>query len=70
MAANATTSPLASIKYGAANVAPQLEYVVDYVSNASTWSILVTVFLTLVAYDQCRWTEDWRFRLSTNRRVR
>lgn len=70
MAANATASPLASIKYGAANVAPQIEYVVDYVSNASTWSILATVFLTLVAYDQCRWTEDRRFRLSTNRRVR
>ncbi|KAL2259707.1 hypothetical protein VTK26DRAFT_6520 [Humicola hyalothermophila] len=52
MAANATSSPLASIKYGAVNVAPQLEFVVDYVSNASTWSILATVFLTLVVYDQ------------------
>lgn len=53
MAANATTSPLASIKFGAANMAPQLEYVIDYVSNASTLSILATVFATLVVYDQC-----------------
>jgi len=53
MAANATSSPLASIKYGAANVAPQLEFVIDYVSNASTWSILATIFATLVVYDQC-----------------
>lgn len=53
MAANATTSPLASIKYGAANVAPQLEYVIDYVSNASAWTILATVLAMLVVYDQC-----------------
>ncbi|KAL2132786.1 hypothetical protein VTI74DRAFT_3380 [Chaetomium olivicolor] len=52
MAANATTSPLATIKYGAANVAPQLEYVVDYVSNASAWTILATVLAVLVVYDQ------------------
>jgi sterol 22-desaturase len=53
MAANATTSPLATIKYGAASVAPQLEYVIDYVSNASTLSILATILATLVVYDQC-----------------
>jgi C-22 sterol desaturase len=52
MAANATSSPLATIKYGAANVAPQLEYVIDYVSNASTLSILATILATLVVYDQ------------------
>lgn len=54
MAANATTSPLASIKFGAANIPPQLEFVVDYVSNVSTWAILATVLATLVVYDQCR----------------
>lgn len=53
MAANATSSPLASIKYGAVNVAPQLENVIDYVSQASTWSILATIFAILVVYDQC-----------------
>jgi C-22 sterol desaturase len=52
MAANATTSPLATIKFGAANVAPQLEYVIDYVANASTWSILATILAVLVVYDQ------------------
>ncbi|KAK3306635.1 C-22 sterol desaturase [Chaetomium strumarium] len=52
MAANATTSPLATIRYGAANVAPQLEYVVEYVSNASAWTILATILATLVVYDQ------------------
>ncbi|AEO67012.1 be8fa2c6-017d-47c2-94f4-c4b079795f75 [Thermothielavioides terrestris] len=52
MAANATTSPLASVKFGAASVAPQLEYVVDYVSNASAWTIVMTVLAALVAYDQ------------------
>lgn len=52
MAANATTSPLATFKHGAANVAPQLEYVVDKVANASTWTILATILATLVVYDQ------------------
>lgn len=55
MAANATsfTSPLATVQYGAVNVPRQLEYVVGYVSNASTWTILATILATLVAYDQC-----------------
>lgn len=54
MAANATSSPLATIKYGVANMPPQLEYVVEYVSNASAWSILAAVLAILVVYDQCR----------------
>jgi C-22 sterol desaturase len=58
MAANATTSPLATIKFGAASVAPQLEYVIDYVSNASTWTILATILATLVVYDQCMFAPD------------
>ncbi len=53
MAFNATTSPLATLKYGAANVAPQLELVVDYIANASTWSILATLLALAVVYDQC-----------------
>ncbi|KAJ4300461.1 RNA polymerase C-22 sterol desaturase [Collariella sp. IMI 366227] len=53
MAANATTSPLATtIKFGAANVAPRLEYVVDYVSKASAWQIVATLLALLVVYDQ------------------
>ncbi|KAK4145884.1 cytochrome P450 [Dichotomopilus funicola] len=52
MAANATTSPLASIKFGTTNVPPQLEFFIDYVSNASTLTILATVLATLVVYDQ------------------
>jgi C-22 sterol desaturase len=58
MAANATTSPLATIKLGAASVAPQLEYVIDYVSNASTWSILATLLALAVVYDQCMLAAD------------
>ena len=61
MAANATTSPLATIKFGAANVAPQLEYVIDYVSNASTWSILATLLALAVVYDQCMLATDRPF---------
>ncbi len=53
MAANATTSPLATIKLGAVNVAPQIEYVVEYVSNASAWTILATLLALAVVYDQC-----------------
>jgi hypothetical protein len=61
MAVNATTSPLATIKLGAANVAPQLEYVLDYVSNASAWSILATLLAIAVVYDQCMLATSARF---------
>lgn len=59
MASNATafTSPLASVKYGAANIPPQVEYVVNVVSNtisnASIWQILLTALAVAVVYDQC-----------------
>ncbi|KAK1755774.1 cytochrome P450 [Echria macrotheca] len=57
MDANATvfTSTLASIKYGAANVPPQLEYVVDTIAQASAWQLVLTLFAVLVAYDQFRY---------------
>jgi C-22 sterol desaturase len=53
MAANATSSPLATIKFGAVNVPPQLESLVDYVSNVSIWTVLGTLFAIAVVYDQC-----------------
>lgn len=54
MATNATsfTSPLATIKYGAVPVPPQLEYVFEIVANASIWQILVTLLALAVVYDQ------------------
>ena len=54
MDVNATsfTSPLASLKYGPVNLPPQLEFVVDAISNASAWTIIATLLAILVAYDQ------------------
>jgi C-22 sterol desaturase len=63
MATNATafTSPLASVKYGPVNIPPQLEYVVDYVSNtvsnASMWQIALTLLAIAVVYDQCTFSD-------------
>jgi C-22 sterol desaturase len=55
MDTNATsfTSPLATVRYGAVNLPSQLDYVVDAVSNAGCWQIVLTVLALLVAYDQC-----------------
>lgn len=55
MDTNATsfTSPLATVRYGAVNLPSQLDYVVDAVSKASAWQIVLTVLALLVAYDQC-----------------
>ena len=49
MATNAPSfaSPLASVRDG-----PQIEYVVDAISNTSPWTIAFTVLAVLVAYDQ------------------
>jgi len=54
MAINATafTSPLASVGIGAVNVPPQLEYVVELVSNASGWTIFWSLLALAVVYDQ------------------
>lgn len=61
---NATSfaSPLANVKYAAVNVPWQLDYVVDTVTNAKGWQIVLTILALLVAYDQCTyllpyWTE-------------
>ncbi len=56
MDVNATsfTSPLASLRYGPVNLPPQVEYVVDAISNASAWAIVATILAVLVAYDQSR----------------
>jgi C-22 sterol desaturase len=55
MVANTTsfTSPLASVQYGAVNLPRPLEPIVEYVSGASSWTILATILATLVVYDQC-----------------
>lgn len=54
MASNATTfaSVLANSKYGSVTVPPQLDYVIDTVSNMSVWAALATLFAVLVVYDQ------------------
>ena len=56
MAINATafTSPLASVGIGAVNVnvPPRLEQVVELVSKASGWTILLTLLAAAVVYDQ------------------
>ena len=51
--ATAFASPLAAIKYGAANIPQPVEYVLDVVAQLSGWQLLFTIFALLVAYDQC-----------------
>ncbi|KAH7375607.1 cytochrome P450 61 [Plectosphaerella cucumerina] len=52
-AANTTfTSVLAHAKLGNVNIPPQVDYVIDAVSNASIWTILGTLFALAVLYDQ------------------
>lgn len=48
----AFTSPLASANYGAINVPPQVELVVDALSRVSFWTVLWTVLALAVVYDQ------------------
>jgi C-22 sterol desaturase len=54
METNATSfvSPLASVQNGNLPIPPQIEYVVDAISNASLWTIAFTILAVLVAYDQ------------------
>ncbi|KAK2067562.1 hypothetical protein P8C59_001295 [Phyllachora maydis] len=56
MDTNATTAftspPLASVKYAAVTVPPQLEQVVGNLSRTSGWTVFFTVLAALVAYDQ------------------
>lgn len=48
----AFTSPLASANYGAINVPPQVELVVDALSRVSFWTVLWTALALAVVYDQ------------------
>ncbi|KKA27087.1 hypothetical protein TD95_001138 [Thielaviopsis punctulata] len=54
MASNTTSfaSVLANSKYGAVTVPPQLDYVIDTVSNMSAWTALATLLAVLIVYDQ------------------
>ena len=51
------TSPLATIKYGAANVSWQLDYAVttasNVISNMTIWQFLLAILALCVVYDQC-----------------
>lgn len=59
MDTNATTftSPLAAIKYGAANIPQPVEYVLRTVSELSGWQVVFSILALLVAYDQCVYPE-------------
>lgn len=57
--ATAFTSPLASLKYGAVNMPPQVEYLVETISQVTGWQIFFTVLGLLVVYDQCRRANNW-----------
>ena len=46
------TSIIANSKYANVNIPPQIDYVVDIISNAGVWSVLLTIFLMCVVYDQ------------------
>ncbi|KAI4133543.1 MAG: hypothetical protein LQ347_002135 [Umbilicaria vellea] len=45
-------SPLASVRDGKLPNHPQVEYVVDAISNTSLWTVAFTILSVLVAYDQ------------------
>jgi sterol 22-desaturase len=46
------TSIIANTKYANVNIPPQIDYVVDAISNAGIWTLLLTAFLMCVVYDQ------------------
>ncbi|KAG7147474.1 Cytochrome 61 like protein [Verticillium longisporum] len=53
MDANTTfTSVLANAKFASVSIPPQVDSVIEAVSNASVWTIVFTVLALLVAYDQ------------------
>lgn len=63
------TSPLASVNHGPINVPPQVEYVVDAISNISFWTAFWTLLALAVLYDQrmsCCCTPKSRRRALTN----
>lgn len=66
MASNASfTSPLANAIPSAGSFAPQLETLVDAVTNAGIFTWIVTIIALAVAYDQSKWT--YKTRISCKR---
>lgn len=50
--ASGFTSVLASAGYGNVNIPPQLDQVVDIISNVGPFTVILTLFLMCVVYDQ------------------
>lgn len=46
------TSVMANAKFASANIPPQLDFVVETITNAGFWTLLFTLFATCVVYDQ------------------
>lgn len=46
------TSVLANSKYANVGIPPQLDFVIDAVSNAGIWTWIATIVALCVAYDQ------------------
>ncbi len=54
-ASNVTfASPLADAKYAKILGSPQIDGFIQTLSQTSGWTIALTIFLGLVAYDQCK----------------
>lgn len=56
-AANSTsgfTSILASAKYGGVTLPPQVDQVLETITNLSPWTLALTLLAVCVAYDQSR----------------
>lgn len=50
--ASGFTSALANAKYPNVNIPPQLDYVVDAISNAGVWTLAFTFIAMCIVYDQ------------------
>lgn len=50
--ATLTSSIWTATKLGNVNIPPQIDSVIEAVTNASSWTITLTVLAILVAYDQ------------------
>lgn len=55
------TSIIANSKYANVNIPPQIDYVVDTIANAGPWTLLLTLFLMCVVYDQCAYSVEIPF---------
>lgn len=49
---SAFSSMLATSKLTAAGLPPQIDYVIDTITSASPWTLLLTLFAMCVVYDQ------------------